>query len=230
MPLFLPDPTYAALQALPRRRRSRGWVAPGTSGPAAPTNFLEDAFTDSDGTNLTAHAPTVSGGAWSLQSGGTGTVLINSNRAYSTVANAIMRNSATPPSANYDVTAQLVPLSVDHNTSWGVIGRADNASATYYHAFIYGWGGNFSLFLSIFVASSYANLANVSLPSQPTLGSSHELKLRMVGTAISVYWDGGLLIGPLTDANISATGFAGILLGAAGTTTSGVHIDSVTAT
>lgn len=228
MPLFLPDPTYSALHALPRRRRSRLWVPPGTSGPTPPANFLDDTFTDANGTLLTAHTPNPNGGTWGLQTGSGGSCSINSNRAYATSATAMV-NSATPPSANYVVAAQLVPLSVDHNTSWGVMGRADPASYTFYTAFIYGYSGVFSLFLSVFLASSYYNLTNVGLPSQPTLGSSHEIKLSMVGSAISVYWDGVQLITPFTDANITTAGKAGIYL-ANSTTTTGVHVDSITAT
>lgn len=229
MPLFLPDPTYASLQALQRRRRSRLWVPPGTSGPPPPVSFLDDLFTDTDGTLLTAHTPSPTGGAWSSQAGGGGgTFAVNSNRAYGTSA-GIMVNSAAPGSADYEVAAQLVPLSVDHNTSWGVVGRADPASYTAYVAFIYGWSGSFSLLLSLFVSGGYANLGSAALPVQPTLGSSHQIRLRMIGTAISVYYDSALLIPPVAEGTITAAGRAGLLLGTS-TTASGVHIDSITAT
>jgi hypothetical protein len=53
--------------------------------------------------------------------------------------------------------------------------------------------------------------------------------LKVEGTALSVYWGGVLKIGPVTHPLLPAAGRAGTIQGGASTTT-GFHIDSLTAT
>jgi hypothetical protein len=50
MPLFLPDPTYAAIQTNPRRQRGRGWAFAGVA-PAAP-DVYDGGSPSSTGTDI----------------------------------------------------------------------------------------------------------------------------------------------------------------------------------
>src|SRR5208282_4588688 len=60
-------------------------------------------------------------------------------------------------------------------------------------------------------------------------GDSHRMTLRMHGTSISLLVDGIVRVGPITDASISAAGYAGIYGGAAVTDTTGTHLDNFNA-
>lgn len=225
LPLFRPDPIYAVRQGNPRKNSKRLWTPPGTTDPPPPSPFLTDLFTDTNGVNLTAHTPDV-GGTWSVQPGNGGGAAINNNKAYATGA-TVMINSAAPLGINYEVIGQLTVLSALHNTTWGVLGHASNSAITMFGACLYCFSGSFSFMLNQWLTSSFATLSNPALPVQPTLGSTHELKLRIVGNQISAFYDTVQIVAPTTNNNIPAAGFAGLILGTS-TTTTGVHMDSIT--
>lgn len=229
MPLFLPDPTYAVLQATQRRRRSRLWVPPGTSGPAVATPFLNDTFTAANGTLVTARSSD-SGAAWTGQPGLVGAYTIQSNRAWCNTTGILVAN-ATPPSADYEVAGQMYFASAVASTSFGIAGRCSAAANTAYIAFAYYNGSAWSLFLSLYIGGSYGQFWNLAVPgAAPIVGETHELKMKFVGNIISVYWD-GVLVNAYTDATnyIPAAGFPGLFSGAE-TSTTGIHVDSITAT
>lgn len=227
--LFRPDRTYPALQAFPRRRKSRLWVPPGTSGPPVPVPFLNDTFTAANGTLVTARSSD-SGATWAGQSGLAGAYTIESNRAWCNTTGVLVANAA-PASADYEVAGQVYFASVVSSTSFGIAGRCSNAANTAYIAFLYHNGSSWALFLSLYIGGSYGNFWTLAIPgAAPNVGETHELKMKFVGNVISVYWD-GVLVNAYTDTTnyIPAAGFPGLFSGAE-TSTTGIHVDSITAT
>jgi hypothetical protein len=230
MPLFLEDPTtFAALQAQPRRQRLRKFVLPGpTPEPWMGPPFY-DSFTSADGP-LAVHT-SESGHTWSAQpGGGSGTASIISNKAGSDAGGMNFISSFVPASPDYEVEAKMVPMSAIHNTSWAVVGRASLSANTYYAAFLYSFSGAFSVFLSRNIAGAYVEISHNDVIPQPTLGTTHSLKLRMNGSQISVYYDGYKVLGPFINTEITAAGTAGINSSTQATVSTGVLFDSVQAT
>lgn len=148
--------------------------------------------------------------AWTKLSGYTQDAVLGTSGAYviSNAANIIAayRNTATPPSADYNVAAFIAKLS--GNTSdprVGVIGRAAAAADTYYGLVQYIANNQLRLFKV--VASTFTLLGAVANTLSAT---AQQIELRMAGNQISGYLNGSLVIGPITDSSITAAGYAGI--------------------
>jgi hypothetical protein len=193
--------------------------------PAA-NEFLHDNYTDADGTLLSAHSPEL-GGTWSLQTGTSGSFTITGNEAWGGTTDCHFINSAAPTNADYDVIADLHIVSAISNTGNGVLGRALTSANTAYMLFLYSFSGTWYLYLSRWVTGGYAELTHVTLPTQPSVGSTHQIKLSMRGTAIKGSYDGTELIS-VTNSEVTAAGFAGIST-AANTATTGVHFNTISA-
>lgn len=226
MPLFVPDPTYAVLQAHPRKRRARGWVAPGTSGPTTPPGFLNDPFSDADGATLDAHTPTV-GGSWSKHGGWTGVGTIQTNRVWFGATEGHYASAGTPAGADYVVTADAVFVSLVTNAFAGTMARMQAGANTAYMAFPFYDGSTVNIYLKRIVAGTGTNIAN-TLVTLPTVGSVHSLDLMVQGSVLTALWDGVAVVGPITDTNIAAAGSAGVF-GQIGSTSTGIHLDNVIA-
>ena len=184
-----------------------------------------DTFTDTNGVAITDHTPEL-GGAWSAQFGNSPATpsRINNNRLYSTSGAGIYRNAATPPSADYYVEGVLDFLSTVAGDNVGIIGRAQSGENTYYTVRWSQASGNFAMFR--IVAGSSTQIGS-SYATTFTSGSK-VVRLTMVGSAISASIDGVVRISA-TDANITAAGFAGTRAITPVTTTTGIHLTSVTA-
>jgi hypothetical protein len=100
------------------------------------TVFVQDSFTDDDGTHLGDHAPET-GGAWILRLGGT-PAEIDTNKlvgGWSAPQVTVYTNDAVPGSNAYDVQADFVE--VGDGKFWGLMGRwTDNDN--YYYCYHYG--------------------------------------------------------------------------------------------
>jgi mannan endo-1,4-beta-mannosidase len=189
--------------------------------------FLNDPFTDTDGTLLESH--TAGGYTWAKHGGWTGSAVVQSNRIYA--GNGIeshYKSSGVPASANYDVTVTVFDVSNLSLTLVGAMGRMLPGVDTAYTAFVILNGSTFIL-LKRHLNGTGTDLANTTIPT-PTVGTSHTLTLRMSGSSLYALWDGVVILGPITDTNITAAGTAGIINNGVGSSTTGWHIDSVTAT
>lgn len=228
-PLFGPDPTYAA-RAATRAGHTKLWTPPGTASPPPPANFLTDNFTGTDGADLNTHTAD-SGATWARQGGAGGAILIQSNRVFGSTFESNYYASATPATADYVVDAVIFIVShVAGGTAW-VWGRMDTVQKTGYSALIYSPSSTtYQMIIRRWVNGTFGDPGtNTTLPTQPGSGTAHNLKLQMSGTQVTALWDNAVIIGPVTDVNITAAGKAGIGTPAYSTTT-GMHFDSITAT
>lgn len=147
---------------------------------------------------------------WSKQSGYTQDALIGSTGAYlinaSAVDIAVYQHSATPPSANYSVWADIAKLSGNQSPRPGVCGRMATGADTFYYALYSHDLTNIRLFKR--VAGSQTQLGSsytYTLTSTPA-----KLELVMNGDQISVELNDASVIGPVTDTAITAAGKAGV--------------------
>jgi len=96
------------------------------------TQFLNDTFTDVNGTLLASHTPEL-GGAWVKHASYSGIAAINTNRVINNDANlTVYYNDVIPAIADYDVTANITVLSQTGHA--GVFARASTSAQTFYLA------------------------------------------------------------------------------------------------
>ncbi len=197
--------------------------------------FLNDLFTGSAGTAITAHTPDT-GGAWALyavipyasgnaQLTGAGSLRMGTN------ANTIAYNAAVPVNADYDVVAVVKAESILADTEAGVVGRFHTSGGlNFYMARYDTFSGTWTMLK--YVNGSYGGMLGSGYAQSLTPGQSYTLTLRMVGSAISLLVDGVTRIS-VTDTGVTAKGSAGVAFGGSGTgptDSTGLHLASVTAT
>lgn len=183
--------------------------------------FVSDSFTDTDGTNLGSHTGET-GATWTIHPSYSVHAKIQSNRAYANGALRCYYASGTPASADYAVEGVIRRVTKTGNA--GIAGRVDTSANTMYLV-IWQGGANWELYK--FVSGTGTQLGS-GYNDDPADGTDRTVKLEMIGTAIKVYVDGTERIS-VTDSAITAAGRAGIRTNTA-TTTTGYHIDSLTAT
>lgn len=190
--------------------------------------FASDTFTGTEGTELSAYAA-----AWTRHTSYTINSEIAANRARqsASLGGSAYWHSGTPASADYSVSADLFFKETNGGTSGaGPIGRVDTAANTFYHARYIGSTAD-AWQLYKFVAGATTLLG--SSAQAITDETSHNCKLRMVGTTIEVYVDGGATaLISVTDSAIAAAGKAGLRFFDNTTTPSdtvGIHIDNFSA-
>lgn len=137
--------------------------------------------------------------------------------------------SASPASADYSVSATLYRAGTETNTMSCVAARMVSGSTTLYYA---GYDGNANVILGKLVSGSQTALASVA--STFAQGTTRQVRLECIGTALKVYVDGNpTAIISVTDASISAAGFPGLRTGAFGSTaptnSTCIHIDDFSA-
>ena len=134
--------------------------------------------------------------------------------------NAVYRNTATPPSADYEVSADIY-VNTTTDTNAGVIARCSSSAATFYYA---RWRGTVGHQLFKFVSGTATQLGS-TVATTYSDGTTAQIKLRVEGTTISLYKDGEPSpIISVTDSDITAAGFAGLYINNGGYTT-GPHLD-----
>lgn len=180
-------------------------------------NFIVDTF--SGGTvTLASHAPDV-GGAWThITAGslnGTADVGALSNvRGHNAAPNqsGYYYNAAVPISADYNVSMDLYVATVFVLNSPTICGRMSSTlvvgGGTYYGLYWAYNGGSWEWVLNKYLAGVPTTLG-VFLQT-PVAGQTYAASLVMTGNQISAVVDGVTIIGPITDASISAANFAGL--------------------
>ena len=175
-------------------------------------SFTSHAFTGTDGTAVETADTGLTG---------SGAVII-SNRAHNPNASSVRYyDSVIPSSADYKAGADVYIASTA-NVSGGPTARhtATTASLTCYHG---RQTGN-SLQIIKFVADAATQLGP-SVTNAVGTGSTPRLEIVCEGSSISLYADGALKIGPITDTQIPGPGRVGFrITGGANTG----HIDNLT--
>jgi lysophospholipase L1-like esterase len=177
--------------------------------------FLEDDFTDTDGTLLSAHVPTVTGsGAWTKDSAYAGTATITSNRVYGSATTYVYYHSADPIGAEYDVTVLME--AVTEAKELGPIARKQSGADTHY-LFWYNYdrsgGAGWQMYA---VVNGTATAIGSSSAAFPGTGSPKTVYLRLhcynASKVGSWSTDGSTFTSVLTsgDNSITGKGLAGL--------------------
>ena len=174
-------------------------------------SFATDTFTGSAGTELSAHS-----GVWSKQSGYTQNGLIGNDGQYAyhagTAGYAVYQHSGSPASADYSVFASIFRKAGTPGATgpqMGPCGRMQAGAGTLYAALYEHGNTRYSLYR--FNATAPTLLGTRWTHTLTT--TPETVELRMSGNDISVYIDGVLRIGPVTDGSpITTAGKAGIVL------------------
>lgn len=166
--------------------------------------FFADSFEGTDGTNLEAYNP-----AWKKNTGASGANIIFGGRArHSTGSTAASYyfNDAPAPSPDYIVRGKFYfGAQSGTGASVGICGRMGTGAQNFYTArFLAGTG----LLLLKSVSGTATTLA--TYPYTIVAETEVTVDLQMVGTQLSVYLDGALVIGPFTDSSITNAGYPGL--------------------
>jgi len=170
-------------------------------------NFLNDTFTEASATNVTSHTPE-SGGAWSLQSGFASPVPVigagTGRMAFDSAAYAVIgKVSATPPSADYTVTA-----TGKIQASANLVGAVARLAATGLTC-IAGWvGNNGKAEIQRYGGAGTTTLFTTAYAV--SLNTDYTVELEVSGTTLTLRVN-GVTVGTATDASITAAGNAGFI-------------------
>lgn len=182
--------------------------------------FASDTFDGTEDTTLTVYDA-----AWVLMTGVTMTAEIASSRARNSSASlSSYRNTASPPSADYPVSASLFVRETTSNRRAGVIGRASAIANSYYLArLVTGTGWQ----LAKVINGTFTQLGS-SVAQSVSADTSYDVKLLMTGTTIELYKLGeGTAAVSATDSALTDAGFAGIYFNSGiASDTQGIHIDT----
>lgn len=175
------------------------------------TPFFLDAFDGPDNQFLESYSAN-----WVKSTSQAGRAMLLGGRVYqSTADNAVYcRGDVQPPTADYDVSASLYFASGSGTPSVGVCGRMagpGGAAMTFYQARIV--NNSSGIVLARFINGATVTLSSVAY-SAPAFAEP-KLTLRMKGSQLSVLLDGVVVIGPITDSNITDAGYAGIRMASA---------------
>lgn len=175
--------------------------------------FASDAFAGTALQELSAYSA-----SWAKQTGYTADGIVGGDGQWAVSSSestyACYAHSATPPSANYTVAADIA-LRSGAPEHVGVIGRAQVGAQTFYWLLYSHQSTQLRLFKTV---GGVQTQLGTAFPM--TLGATAQrIELRMDGGNISGYVDGVLRIGPVSDSSISAAGRAGLIM--LGTRTSG---------
>ena len=182
---------------------------------SAPTpvsgQFASDTFTDTDATLLQDHVPDI-GGAWT-KARGTTDMVINSNHVFSTASAALtyyVPNTSSTTN-DVDVQADFYWDGTGTDTTPCIVGRASEVQTTAYAV-------RHDVVAVVWQLRRYLNSTTgvqIGFYGGDSPTTVRTVKLQMRGDQLSVYIDGVLRIGPITDANI-VSGKAGVGVAGAG--------------
>jgi hypothetical protein len=188
-----------------------------------PKTFVLDTFTGTDGTVLSSHVGET-GATWDFRDGYTDVASIKSNRLWAASLTHYFA-SGIPASADYEVSADIYIASQLSGGVAGVAIRSRTKSDISYTGHFGMSGASAFCYILGYPGAGGIGFAGVATPS---VGSTHTLKLKAQGTALSLYWDGALVVGPVTNTGYLTAGRAGVIIGG-GSSTTGFHLDNITA-
>ncbi|MEO5921125.1 MAG: LamG-like jellyroll fold domain-containing protein [Pseudolysinimonas sp.] len=199
-------------------------------GEATAALISADSFTGTSGSSLASHTGEI-GATWTHKAGAANAVISNENRVRraNVTGYTIDYTTATPPSADYSVEADLyVKASIPAGETVGVIGRMDTTANTFYMA---RWEqADTSWNIVKYTNGTVAYPGFLANQGALVAGETYRIRLEMVGTALKLYVNGVLKVSA-TDATFTAAGRAGIMDGAdassaAKSDSTGIHIDN----
>ncbi len=175
------------------------------------TPFILDAFDGPDNQFLESYSAN-----WVRSTSQAGRAMLLGGRVYqsNTDTTVYCRDDVQPPTADYDVSASLYFATGSGSPSVGVCGRMagpGSAALTFYQARIVNNGSG--IVLARFINGATVTLSSVAY-SAPA-GAEPKLTLRMKGDQLTVLLDGVVVVGPITDSNITAAGYAGFRMASA---------------
>ncbi len=186
--------------------------------------FVNDTFTDTTGTNITSHTGET-GATWANGSvAPTGVVITASGRVRCGTVTGYVYASGSPASAEYDVQADFVVVSVLVSTA--ICGRLSTSAETCYRL---RWNtGTNNWELNKLVAGASTSLGTFA--DTPTVSESHTAKLEIRDAAKKVYIDGVEQISSADNA-VTSAGAAGMYFASLGTPTDSkaIHLDNFSA-
>ncbi len=191
-------------------------------------SFVTDNFNGSEGDALETYQPD-----WTRHGSYYGYAEIAANRVRpASTSSPCYYRTATPPAADYEVIADVHIATDSGNYIADVCGRINTSAKTMYLASCYGSAASGGWRLRKVVAGTVTQLGTTVTSPTRSAGSTYRLKLKMSGDQISLYVDGALVIGPITDTAITAAGKAGIQFYSAASPsgTVGYHLDNFDAT
>lgn len=189
--------------------------------------FLSDIFTETSDQFLADHTPG-SGGPWVDHphvnySGSSLVIDAATDRLYGIGTDACYA-TATPPSADYSVSADFHHVSTIA-VNIAVCARMHVTDDTHYAARLNG-GTVWELRKVLATVGSTLGSSSNQLPS---VGQSKRGTLVVQGNQVWFEVDGVIEIGPITDNDISAAGKAGVRSAGASSSTTGMHLDNLSA-
>jgi hypothetical protein len=157
-----------------------------------------DTFDDAHNTNVNTKADDA-GNTWALVGGGTNPQVHNDaaqermffNTGGSSTGSYV-ENSATPPSADYEVGMTIRCLSDNDSSSLGVILRGTDNNNFYMVRYLTDASGGHNIQIRLNNASTQSNLNTFSVTAL-TAGETATLVARIIGNEIFVWWNGSLL-------------------------------------
>jgi hypothetical protein len=187
------------------------------------TTFVHDAFTDTEDTVLTAHAPTVAGGAWTACSSYAQTFKIKSNKAAANQGPIDTRHyvNTTPPGAEYAVEADLTVVFSNGLGRSGIFGRGSTNGDDHYFV---RWQITGTAVIQLFKVVANAATSLGTWNEVATVGKTINLRLEIRNATKKVFVDGVERISS-TDNAITGAGLVG-LRSLDSTLTAGVHYDN----
>lgn len=193
--------------------------------------FVNDTFTDTNAVLLENHTGET-GATWAKITGLTGAFTINANRIYCSSVTAGYYASGSPANADYDVTASIYFASTGNNGTLEILARQSTGAVTGYGLRlerVSSGGGTIRLALMYWNAGSGTSIGTPNTYTiTPAAAETHTLKLTLRGTALTVLYDDTSVI-TATHSSISAAGKVGVRGATAYSTTTGWHVDSLTA-
>lgn len=171
------------------------------------TSFYSDTFTDSDGTDLTAH-----GAGWTRNgSVSSNAAIITSNRSRASTANVriVYYPPGNPADADYSCYGDLYVASNVITSRGGLVVRLDATADTFYFL---RYDGTLGWQLGKRVAGTQT--INQSVSATLTVGVSYRMELRINGTTLNMWVDGVQVGLDWSDSSISAAGHPGVFLNA----------------
>jgi lysophospholipase L1-like esterase len=223
------------------RVRVRANFTDGTSSPWAFSSsvldgsnvFLNDTFTDTEGTALTAHTPEI-GGAWLTQTGyspASPNLIDASNGVYSQTTSGVYRNTQASLSNDYYAEAVFIRHSLVASDNIGVMVAASASADTFYFVRYAHTNTRWELFRN----SGGTNVEQTALRFTDSFAAGQTRTLRITlstsgaSTVLTVLIDGTQRM-QYTDSNpIARPGHVGLRIAAATTSTTGLHCSSITA-
>ena len=201
--------------------------SPGDSGGITGSWPESDTFTDTAGTDLSAHTPDT-GGTWVVDPSVNGDAVISSNQRLrqNSSAKSIWTINVNPPSPNYYVQADLYAYTlIPNEQATGVFARYQGSGNGY--AAYYAIGPPNTWYIAKISGGSITPIGTNTSQTISIL-TPYTIQLSLLGSQLTLTVN-GVTVAQATDTTYSTAGLAGVFFGGVVTVptdATGVHIDN----